>query len=232
MRAAAVALSIVLLLGACGDGSSGDALTLVTGASDAAHDARTAHLVLTFEHDFPDGEPVEITFDGDIDLAAQSAKVELDEMEAVAIGDTAWIEVPEQVRHRADGRRWLEYVAPGTGSTLTSVLEGFEGLLATLRDVGEVEDLGEETVNGVMARHFRAVADPDLLAEATGLQWGTSEEAVVELWIGDDRWGEPVDITPPPTDDVLRVDGAAAVNEILEGTDYSVPEPATSSPRS
>ena len=85
-------------------------------------------------------------------------------MKVVTDGNDAYMSVPSERRAAAKGKSWVlfdvsGFAANGLGADPVSNLD----LLKAKNS--EVKDLGRDTIDGVRTRHYRAMVDPDEMAE-------------------------------------------------------------------
>jgi hypothetical protein len=218
-----LAIVVALLLAGCGDAPERDADAIPEDAGAALDRARTYRFEERLEHA---GIRCEGRVDHERTRVHYRCTIGAGELELI------WVGSDEYARGSFLGLEdWDK------SSTDTSATEGFpdprELLAALRRGAISTETLGAEDVRGVEAIRYRIVAD----VRGTGLYRGNDPKRMtIELWIDNDdlirrlrlpndggtwedfdmfAFGEPVDIEPPPADEID--DSAAPDDEELAG---------------
>ena len=205
-----IAAQLVVTLGVLASGVVGagvlrgrtdgtDVLSLVQAASTTAEKATSYRATISM-HMQLGGNEVNVTGEVLSDLAAhrQGGFIEvpgLGRMSVVQIGSRAYFQLPNG---RADqtGHHWLAVTAPA-GEAQAAV--GGQDPAAYFRMLAEPEDVqtvGEDSVNGTRATHYRVKPDPERLAAAAGKVLGTTLPAGsvdqlrnlhIDVWLDDDN---------------------------------------------
>jgi hypothetical protein len=209
--------ALALVLGACGGASDTakrasevSTLELVTGAPTAAADAGTAHFEGRVSMNL-DGESLTVPFSGDMDFAGTAFSMRMDlsdipdappgagAIEARLVDGVMYMNLggllgaapglPAGVEWmRLDLNDFGEFSGQAATENPADVLQG-------LRDAGTVELVGEESVDGVPTRHYRAQVDTDEALDNVSDELRDSAAEVrdqlpatipLDVWIDDD----------------------------------------------
>jgi hypothetical protein len=170
-----------------------------------------------------------------VDLPGQ-----LGQLEVLSTGGTVYVRVPAPLTALVGGKAWASVAAPSPNSAQPLTFDA-TWLLDWLRTVsGPVTTVGSDTVHGDATTHYRATVTIDksspaqavpvdvwvddagrlrkltasLDASTTPLASLGTVQVTAELW----GFGTPVNITPPPADQVGDASGLLpAVRQLLGG---------------
>jgi hypothetical protein len=229
MRRLLVALAVIIpALVACGSGGDGtDAVSIKTLqlAASNTQDAESTRFTIEMT-DGPDsvlahasgvtsgdGENAEIVMELPEGRHAEQRVV--DGVLYLDVGDSFFGAKPP------DGKRWIELDLRGLseifGKDLASAFGGSQtpasALDALERLTGDVERVGDETVAGRPATHYRGSIDRDGVGTSPVDVWIDAQDRVVKLHVGVAdtgaeltmeivEFGVPVEVEPPPPDEV------------------------------
>lgn len=208
----ALVVGVVVVAGDGNDGG-GDAIALLSAAPDAAEDAGTARMAITLTID---GGGMNLTMDGDgaVDFASGAQELSLSmmgiDMEMRVIDGVMYLRMPDVARPSRVGTEWIGFPieaaegAVGAGANPMASMQNGAAMLHALRGISsDVDELGEEEINGQDATGYRVTVDmakaieqlpEDRRAEArasldqmaaTGM-----DEWPMDVWLNDD--GLPV----------------------------------------
>ena len=256
----AVMAALLLVIGAIalfvGKDDDVDPVALLGSAPDAVRDAGTARMTMKMDMN-GGGASMNMTANGVVDFVSGAGAFTFSgfgiDFELRTDGATMWMKLPAAAGGTA--KPWVAVPlsavtgdAPGVGMFGPEQATGF---LDALRGVGsDIEDLGEEDVNGVHTHHYGVVIDVDrALAEMpvaqranaeAGLSMLGVEEMPMEVWLSRDGlpvrttfdfgtgqalnvsmqmdltdFGVPVDVEPPPADQVQMFDDMSQLEQQL-----------------
>lgn len=166
---AAVVLTAGIVAAVTEPRSSDDPVSLVAGAGDAAVEAGTARLAMRYEMT---SEEAKLGFSatGAIDFTSNRGQLTLtaggQDFDIRNDGATTYVSVAEASRSLSNGLPWVSYPTDdantsdldlGGGARLD--LASPTSLLEQLTAIGEVEDLGDDEVNGAESVHYRTTID-------------------------------------------------------------------------
>ncbi|MGZ4677071.1 MAG: hypothetical protein ACXVLO_08320 [Acidimicrobiia bacterium] len=238
---AAVGLALVVALGACGDSTADRATTskvstirLVSQAADAAAEARTARMSGQMDVSIA-GSEQSMPIRGAVDFTSNSASIVVDvsklgggvlsgSMEMRVVDGTMYMNMGALFGARADallhGKDWVSVDLASMGAQGGG--QNPADMLQSLRGAGSVREVGEDEIDGVSTRHFRADIDVEkAIAKVPAKYRDLAEQGMkalgrsypVDVWI--DGQGRPrrfaVDIT---------VAGKARVEEAIDYSDF------------
>jgi hypothetical protein len=200
-----VVVLAVLLSGVVGAGvlrgrhGGTDVLSLVQAASTTAESASSYRATINM-HMALGGNDVDVTGEVLSDLAGHRSGgfVEvpgLGRMSVVQIGGRAFFQLPNG-RVDPAGHHWLAVNAPRGDAQSAVGGQDPAAFFKMLADPEDVKAVGEETVNGTKATHYRVKPDPQRLADAGSKALGTSlpptatdglKNLHIDVWIDDDN---------------------------------------------
>lgn len=201
-RTSIAALMVAAAAAATGCGADDISPDAVAEAAKATTDAGSSRVYIETTAPMPGGgEPVEITGDGAIDMAARRGEITMDlgaipggtgEMETVFEGFVMWMRAPFFGGRLPGGAEWIKIDLAKTSEELGFDVEQFTQLggdptkqLDYLRATGEVEKEGEEDVRGVSTTHYSGTMDlreyPDLLPAGERARAREGVEAMIDL---------------------------------------------------
>ncbi len=97
--------------------------------------------------------------------------------EVITIGATGWVSATDTVPPHT----WTKINPADVGADPSAL--NMAALIGVLQYAGNLQPLGDETVNGVAATHLRVTLDPAAVPHVTGLNWSA---ATAEVWIAHD----------------------------------------------
>lgn len=221
-RMAIVIFGLILVVGGCGGSADSNPLATIVLAADRTQEAGTARMWMDMTMDGPDGL-VTSTSDGAFDMDAGHGHMtmdmdmpdapagtpELGTTEAVYAGTTIYMKMPTLSAHLPPGKPWVsldlqaagEEVGLDFGALMQSGTSDPTQTLQYLRGAsGEVTVVGEETVRGADATHYRATISLDKIVEEAPddlrdrlkptiellKEWAGTDELPVDVWIDDE----------------------------------------------
>ncbi len=202
---AATVLVAGLLTVLTDDADDVDPVALLSGAPDAAHEAGTARVEMRTE--ITGGMSMEVSAEGLVDFSSGASAMTMQllgmELEVRTVDGTVYLRLPDIARPAGFDASWIGMPATAGASAMTGTYDA-GSLLDTLQGMGsDVEELGEEDVNGQDAHGYRITVDVaramDEVPEAdrarmedalSQLQASAPPEIPMDVWVTDD--GLPV----------------------------------------
>ena len=197
-------LAVAVSLAGCGtSGGDDDAGEVLYNAAQRTASAKGVHLDLTMA-----AQGQEIHMAGFEDIAGKRGRFtmtmpEVGDVQLVSDGDRYYFRYPPQVRRGLGiDTEWASADTDAVGGSVFGNSTGFDAsqLLAQMSTAGDVERVGEETVDGVPATKYHATIDlrkvPDTVpadqreaAQKTldkGLDAGVEPNVPLDVWVDDD----------------------------------------------
>lgn len=142
-------------------GGGGRPLELLSSAPDAARAAGSARMRMAVS---TSGGSIDMEIGGEglVDFETGAGSLEMSMMgfdvTVLSDGETVWMQLPTG---EVEGASWVAMPADAVEGQQLGGIDSATGMLEALRGIGaeEIEDLGEEEVNGVDARHYSTVVD-------------------------------------------------------------------------
>jgi hypothetical protein len=206
-RLAVVLLFVLGLLGAaCGDSDSdgGEGLfQTFAAAAETTGSAGSAHMTLEMRlEDVPNADGFSVVTDGETSMDGTTARFTISqlgqELESLIVDETYYFKIPGL----PDGKTWTRMTFDDyeemTGLDVgAAASQKPTDALARLSASGDIDEVGDEEVDGVPTTHYRAIVDLD----AANAQMGfASEEALeqtkklvgdsypIDVWIDEDGY--------------------------------------------
>ena len=242
-RSLLAAVVLAVTLAACGSGTAGKATSkssnistaaLVTGAVDAATDAKTAKLSGSMTIAFG-GKRIDVPIDGAIDFEHQAASLSVDmsklaggvmsgAMEIRMVDGTMYMNMGALLGSRADsvlhGRDWVSVDVAAMGGQ--SSTQNPADMLQALRGAGDVRLVGHEEIDGTETDHYRADIDVQKAMEkvpakdrdlaARGLS-DLGSSFPIDVWIDHDGLPRRFALD-------IEIPGQGSVRESIDYSDY------------
>lgn len=237
--------SLLLNLAGCGDSGTEGSVRIVAAAQEAAEEVGTAR----FRFESSSGRDVELVAKGSgavdfekqrLRLGVQVPGTEGPELRTILDDVHGYLFVPESRRDRTNGRAWVRFPVSAEERLQfnpQSVLIQLDRMEA---EGVEVEEVGDDTVDGIETTHYRLTKEREV---RTGPEGSTREQGSFEadLWLTAERvpvrarWssglsdfvmegtfhmfdlGEPVQIEIPNEDDLAEAESAEAARELVFG---------------
>lgn len=223
---------VIVAVAGRGDDGDVDPVTLLGSAPDAARQAGSARMTITMEMRGT-GMSMEIEGSGVTDFSTGATSFELSMLgqpfEMRVVDGTMFLRLPEATRPAGVTQSWVAMpVAGGAGYLSFAGPSTVGGILDAVRGMGsDIEELGEDDINGVSARGFRVTVDIEKAIAALPEAQRAEAEASLEQMRAMGMTGFPMEVWL--TDDALPVRmnmdldaGAFTMQMVMDLTDFGV----------